>query len=218
MLDFLAIDNVLRATLNVISGVSASNAQDASQAGFFPQVGGVATDGRGNVVSTNAGSALAKVTYDFISIGQWGFDEWRQRYDASAQIPGDTYEPDPTHPDNRLGGVVIEATGVRQITVQVKVECFDQSNGKGAWPILEKIRMRLSLPTVIDNLRSLAGLGIQTIGGSHAADYEDDNSRTVSVAFFEVIFNAADSAEDDPVTTIEQVDAPAVGAGFVVTS
>lgn len=216
-MDFLAIDRTLTNVLNVISGVGAANAADASQPGYFPRVGGDATDGRGNLVSSGEGNTLAKVTYDFISIGDWGFDEWRTRYDATAQIPGDTYQPDPAHPSQRLGGVIVEATGVREITVQVKVECFDQSNGKGAWPILERIRMRLKLPTILDTLRDDAGLGIQTIGKAQPADYDDDNSRRVSCAFFEVIFNTADSAEDDPITTIEQVTAPTPGAGLTVT-
>lgn len=207
----------MASVLNVISGIPGAGTVDASQHQNFPQVGnGPITDGRGNKIGQGTNTA-AKVTYDIISIGQWGYDEWRTRYDATAQIPGDTYQPDPNDPTARLGGVIYENTGVRDVHCQVKVECFDQSNGKGAWPILERVRTRCGLPTVIDAFRA-AGFGIQTIGAASPADYDDDNQRRVSVAFFEIVFNAADSAEDDPQPTIEQVTVPYLPPAFTVST
>lgn len=206
-MNFLLIDQTLRNVLNVISGVPANTAQGAGQPILFPQVGtGPITDGRGNRIALGS-NGQAKITYDYISIAGWGYDEWRTRYDATIQIPGDTYEPDPAHPDLRLGGVITTNTGVRALTVQIKVECFDSSDGKAAWPILEKVRTRMGLPTVIDALAE-AGIAIQTIGASHPAEYDDANGRRVSVAFFEIVFNGSDAEDDDPATTIESATVP----------
>jgi hypothetical protein len=89
--------------------------------------------------------------------------------------------------------------------VQIKAECFAPTGG-GAFAYVERVRTRLGLPTINDRLEAV-GFAVCSCGDSRPADYTDDNGRTVSVAWFEVTFNAADQADDDPITTIETIEA-----------
>jgi hypothetical protein len=188
----------LQAILDVVCGVPGSITQDERKPFYFPNVGAngaVLPDGS---TSTNT---LAKLEYKIVSITNVGQDELRSAYDGDLTIPGDTY----VSPEGgALGGVVATSTGNREIVVQIKAETWDPSGG-GAFAYVERVRTRLGLPTIGDRLEA-AGVAIQDTRDARAADYVDDDGRNVCVAWFEVIFNAADSASDDPTTTIETVE------------
>jgi hypothetical protein len=203
--NYLLIGQVLRNVLNVISGVPGATAQGDGQPVYFPQVGtGPITDGNGHDIGTiSANNDQARVTYDVISENTLGFDEWRDTYDPDVVIPGDTY----TGPGAPLGGVITTVSGNRELVVQVKVECFEQSDGKGPMPIASAIRTRFGLPTIVEALTA-AEIAQQMIRPTITTSYDDENGRRVSVAMFEIVFNGADSADDDPVTTIETIGMP----------
>lgn len=156
---------------------------------------------------TDAGIAkLARITYNLTSISSLGRDEIRKAYDANAVIAGDTYEPDPENPAVRLGGVVHETTGNRVWLLTIKCEASVGAPDGAVHYHIERVRTRLNLPSVREGL-ALLGLARNSIGPSRAADYVDDNTgRTVAVQWFELKLNAADSATDAPVTTIETAD------------
>jgi len=201
-MNWIAIEPGLRAIFDACAGLPSGTTQIDSHSFTY------AITGTGAVQQS-----LANVTCDVLSVNGRGFDEWRNRYDPNIQPPGDTF----SGPGAPLGSVVIANTGVRELHVQVKVECYDFRDGARAWPILERIRTRLGLPTITEALDAL-GLGYQNIGRAQPADYGDDNGRRVSCAWFEIIFNATDSEDDDPRTTIETVEVPVRGAGLTVST
>lgn len=207
-MNFDSIVPQLNAIFATIAGLPA-NTQAEDQSFFFPQVGtGPITDANGAPVTTAANSQ-AKLTWDILGIEGVGWDEWRKVYDPNAVIADDTF----TGPGAPLGGVVYNTGGQRAMRVQVKVECFDQSGGHSAHPILERVRTRLNLPTVLDALAAI-DLGYREISKSTTLDYtEQDSGRRVSVALFEIVFNASDTDADDPITTIETVDVPTLANG-----
>ncbi len=188
----------LQAILDVVCGIPGSISGDERGAFYFPNVGEsgeVLPDG-----STNT-NTLAKVEYQIISTIGLGSDEQRSAYDETIEIAGDTYAPNPADPLERLGGVRHVIHGNRQVRVQIKAEAFAPTGG-GAFAYVERVRTRLGLPTIIDRLDAV-GFAAADLGDSRPADYVADGGRVVSVAWFEVTFNAADTAEDDPTTTIE---------------
>lgn len=200
VIDFARINATLRSVLNVLSGIPGEITQDALQPEFFPQVGSeLLTNGQ---IGTNR---RARVTFEVLSGVGTHWDEFRTGYDPTVQIPGDTFVPDPTKPDVRLGGVIYETSGNRELTIQVKVESWDVSDGNAAQQYVERIRTRLYLPTITDAFTE-AALAIQSISASQPANYDDEDGNSVSCALFEILFNAADSAQDDPITTIEILD------------
>lgn len=202
MMDLNALINVLKVVVNAVAGIPANLAQQDDSSIYFPQIGsGAITDGAGHNIGSGAGTnPQARATIQILSVAGWGFDEWRRTYDPDAVIPGDTY----SGPGAPLGGIIYEVKGTRAVTVQFMVECFDQT-GAGAHVFLEQIRTRIGLPSIEETLNA-AGFAYQTIKASHTADYDDENGRRVDVALFEMVFNAFDTATDDPVTTIETVD------------
>jgi hypothetical protein len=204
--NFDAIVLAFNAIFATLSGIPVAQGDD--QSAFFGQIGeGTITDKDGHTVRLSASNSQARITWDVLGIEGIGWDEWRKTYDPDAVIPGDTY----AGPGAPLGGIVYETTGNRGLRIQVKVECFDQSNGHSAHPLLERVRTGRGLPTICDALAAV-GLGWREISKSTTTDYKDDNGRQVSVALFEIVFNAADSAIDDPVGTLETFDmAVAVG-------
>lgn len=175
------IRGALRTVINRVDGVTADVTQDANQAQFYPDPGG---------------DTGAVVTFNVISVAAVGQDEKREEYDADADIDGDEYPGD-------LGGVVQSIHGNRRLTVSLRCECDDLRDGGSAWTYLERVRTRLQLPSSRETL-SDAGVGISELGPARDLSY-DSNGRRVSVAQFDLFLNAADSASDDPVTTIERV-------------
>jgi hypothetical protein len=149
------------------------------------------------------------VSYRVTSIVGNGRDELTSVYDPDAVIPGDTYVP-PTGPP--LGGVVYTSRGQRVVTMTVKVECGFQAAGANAHYYAERIRTRIKLPSARRALKAM-GLAINEILPSHDFAGSSFANREDSVSFLEVILNATDSAQDEPVTTIEQViiDPPVLG-------
>ncbi len=193
----------LEGVLDVVCGIPGAVSTEAETPFIFNPAGvdgAVLPDG-----SINQGEQ-ATLDYSIISIVGQGTDELRKGYDPDTLILGDTYEPNPLDPDERLGAVIESRHGPRLITVQIKCECFDPRWG-GAFRFLERARTRLALPT-INTLLETAGIALARIGDTSAHHYTDENGRTVSVALFEATFNAADQADDDPITTIEIVEKP----------
>lgn len=152
------------------------------------------------------GITLAKITHNIISVNGLGWDEWRTGYDPTAVIAGDTYVPDPTHPDKRLGGVVYSSEGNRKITVSIKCECWDMSQS-GAIKYIERIRARINMPSFCDALRALR-VAQNDLSATRTLTYVDDTDHSVSVAQFDLVLNAADAAVDQPITTIVKVIRP----------
>lgn len=148
---------------------------------------------------------LAKMTFELTTVTTLGRDEQRKTYDPDAVITGDIYEPDPENPAARLGGIVHETGGNRVWLVTVKCEAFWGAAAGTAHYHLERVRTWLNLPSVREAL-ALLGLARNSISPSHMADYDDDSGRRVSVQWFELRLNAADSATDAPVTTIETAE------------
>lgn len=199
-MNWLAIDQMLKAVLNAISGIPVGNTQAAEQSQYFPQIGlGEVTDGHGNILG-EGDNDQAKLTYDVLSVLPIGREELRTRYDAAIQPVDDTY----AGPGAPLGSIIYSTQGNREIHIQVLCECFDLTDGKGAVPILEKVRTALNLPSVHDAIVA-AGIALQTCGTVTPHSYDDDNGRKVSSATLEVIFNGADGVEDLPVTTIQDI-------------
>lgn len=200
-LDLIGSLNALAAMLNVAAGVPGSTATYTDGPFVFPQVGedGVQTLPDGSTPTNE----LTKLEYEIVSIVGLGQDEQRNPYDADVLIPDDTYEPDPDDPAARLGAVLPTLHGNRIITLQVKAETQAPS-AAGAWLYIERIRTRLNLPSFNDALEAV-GLAINDQREARPFSYTDDSGRAVQVVIFELVLNAADSAQDDPVTTIEQL-------------
>lgn len=200
VIDFAQINATLRDVLNTISGIPGQLTQESLQPEFYPQVG---VD---LLANGELGKNLrARVNFEVVSAIGVGWDEFRTSYDPTVQIPGDTFVPDPTKPDLRLGGFIYETSGARELVIQVKVESWDVSDGNAAQQYIEKIRTRIYLPTISDAFNAVA-LAVQSISASHTANYDDENGNRVSASIVEITFNAADSAQDDPITTIELID------------
>lgn len=202
VIDFARINATLRAVLNTLSGIPGEITQEAAQPEFYPQVG---VD---LLANGETGTNLrARVTFEVLSAVGVMWDEWRTAYDPDVEIPGDTFVPDPAHPDQRLGGVIYDTSGNRELTIQVKVESWDVRDGFAAQSYIEKIRTRIYLPTISDAFNAVA-LAVQNVTPSRNMNYDDEDGNRVSASVIEIVFNGADSAQDDPVTTIEIVDPP----------
>ena len=196
-LDYDALQTGLAAVISVacnIPGSGVAPVQNAEQSYYFPDC------------DPADGITLAKITYDITGIRALSCDEWRIGYDPSVQIPGDTYQPDPNNPSSRLGGVIYSNEGDRQITVSIKCECWDLL-GSGAIKFIERIRSRIGMPSFNLALRQL-GCAQSSSSRTRCMSYSDDTGRSVDVAQFDLILNAADAAVDDPITSIERMTRP----------
>lgn len=193
----------LAAAIKVCSGIPGIVPQQIDGPFVFPEIGPLG--GTLGNADTAAGTR-AKIELDLISAVNIGRDEQRDRYDSAVQIPGDTYVPDPDQPDLRLGGIISNMSGNRLLVVQARCEVQADPAG-AAYGYLERVRTRLRLPSVVETLESV-GLAINHISDTRPADYTDDSGLTVRAAYLEIVLNAADCADDDPVTTIEQTDPP----------
>jgi hypothetical protein len=196
-LDYDALQSGLAAVLSVacnIPGSSVGAITNAEQAFYFPDC------------DPADGATLAKITYDITGIKPMGSDEWRVGYDPTVMIPGDTYQPNPAQPSQRLGAAIYSSEGNRQITVSIKCECWDLS-GAGAIKFIERIRARMGMPSFVLALRALSCAQCRT-SNTRCMSYISDDGRSVDVAQFDLILNAADAAVDDPITTIEKLGKP----------
>jgi hypothetical protein len=200
-LDLQGSLTALAAMLNIAAGIPGSTANYTDGAFVFPQVGadGVAVLPDGSLPTNE----LTKLEYEIVSIVGLGQDEKRDVYDPDTLIVGDTYQPNPANPSERLGALLPSVHGQRLITLQVKAETQAPS-AAGAWLYIERIRTRLQFDTFNEALEAV-GLAINDMREARPFSYTDDSGRTVQVVIFELVLNAADSAQDDPVTTIEQV-------------
>jgi len=129
-----------------------------------------------------------------------GRDELRSVYDADTAIVGDTYEPDPEDPEARLGAVLVSLHGQRIYTIEVRIECPNQST-----PASEHFRAlvdRIRLPSAADELEAI---GLAYTNWDEIADdeYDGEDGRPVSVYIGRLVFNGASFAQDAPITTIE---------------
>lgn len=194
---------VLQALLNVAAGVPGATAQYELGPWVFPQVGG---DGVALLPNGQPGTnELTKLSYDIISIVGLGNDEQRIEYHPEILPTDDTYvAPGETVPT--LGSSITKVCGNRTIKVQVKAETHAPS-AAGAWLYIERIRTKLGLPSFGDALED-AGFAIANYTDARPTKYKDASGRTVNVVYLELEINAADTASDDPITTIEQVDKP----------
>jgi len=201
-LDLQGSLTTLAALLNAAAGVPGSTATYTDGPFIFPQVGedGVAVLPDGSLPTNQ----LTKLEYSIVSIVGLGQEELRNEYDENTAIDGDTYEPDPNNPAARLGAIIPTVHGNRIITLQVKAETQAPS-AAGAWQYIERIRTRLALETFNEQLEAV-GLAVNDMREARPFSYVDDSGLTVQVVIFELVLNAADSAQDDPVTTIEEVD------------
>lgn len=198
-LDLQGSLTALAAMLNVAAGVPGATANYSDGSFVFPQVGadGVAVLPDGNLPTNE----LTKLEYEIVSIVGLGWEELRNPYDPDTLIDGDTYEPDPDDPDARLGAVIPTLGGNRVITLQVKAETQAPS-AAGAWLYIERIRTRIVLDSFNENLEAV-GLAVADVGIATPHSYRDDSGRKVQVVILELVLNAADNQQDDPLTSIE---------------
>lgn len=172
-------------------------AQNEDSSIYFPQ-----NDGSGDPGTQNT---LAKITFDLLSARSVGTDEKRSGYDPTIVIPGDTYVPPQPWPA-QLGGIVRSVVGNRLLTISITCECWDLT-GSGAAQYLERVRINLRLPSYRAELSKLK-VAISAMTQLRPMKYFDDNGRAVSAATFDLLLNAADAANDEPITTIERMSRP----------
>lgn len=184
-----SLDAGLSALFDRLSGVPGSDPENRS--------GGYCDD-----------ATQAQVTFRLTSIAGVAQDELRVEYDPDAVIEGDTYEPNPGNPSERLGGVIYTSSGHRVLTYTVKVECHFQDVTAKLYS--ERIRTRLRLPSAQRELRAL-GLSIVSIGLTRDFSGSSFANREISTALFELVLNAVDAASDEAVTTIERAEATITG-------
>jgi hypothetical protein len=143
------------------------------------------------------GASLASVSWRVSADSAVGRDELRSWYDGTIRPTGDTYVPPEGPP---LGSVVYEATGNREITIEVKTEGGNQD--AGARDMASRIRDRMALPSSQARYRAL-GLGLQRPGTMRDVSGLDLSARAVSAYVLEYVFNGASGQVDAGVTTIE---------------
>ncbi len=189
------------AVLHVAGGLPGAAPRAMGVPWVFPEVGAAGNVLPGGSLGQNT---RAQLKYEIVSIVGLGNDEQREEYDPEIEIPGDTYQPNPAVPSERLGGKVISVMGNRVVTIQVRCEVH-AADPAGPHTYLERCRTRLMLPSSTDALEEV-GLGVANVHDTRPGpDSRDDSGRTMRAAYFEVELNAWDCASDDPVTTIEQI-------------
>lgn len=194
--DYDALEAGIAAVIQVacnLPGSSVGTVQNTDQAFYFPDC------------DPADGSTLAKITYDIVNVRPLGCDEWRVGYDPSVKPPGDTYV-NPATGLVDMGSVIYSSEGNRQITVSIKCECWDLQNA-GAVKFIERIRARMGMPSFVTALRALNCAQFKS-SNTRCMSYSTDDGRSVDVAQFDLILNAADAAVDDPITSIEKMTRP----------
>lgn len=120
-----------------------------------------------------------RVLLSVLSVRKLGWDETRQRYDAT----GDMLLP--------------RQYGVRAVTVTVKVESRDQNLAASAGALAEQVRTRLGRPAVLEALRAV-DLAVSSTTDVRVVDRSDpDRGRLVSYGLFEAVFLTHVSDEED---------------------
>ncbi len=189
------------AVLHVAGGLPGAAPRAMGVPWVFPEVGAAGNALPDGSLSLNS---RALIKYQVISIVGLGNDEQREEYDPLLTIPGDTYQPNPAVPSERLGGKVVSVMGNRVITIQVRCEVH-AADPAGPHVYLERCRTRLMLPSSTDALEEV-GLAVADVRETRPGpDARDDSGRTLRIGYFEVELNAWDCASDDPTTTIEQI-------------
>ncbi len=125
-----------------------------------------------------------------------GRDELRSAYDAETQPDGDTYDG----AGAPLGSIIATLHGQRVYTIEVRIECPNQST-----PASEHFRAlvdRIRLPSAADELEAI-GLAYTTWDELADDEYDGEDGRPVSVYIGRLVFNGASFAQDAPITTIE---------------
>jgi len=152
-------------------------------------------------IKVSANGQLADIDFAVISDVGVGDYEYRQRYDPNTPYPGDTY----SGPGAPLGSIIVETNENRQVTFQVTVTGALTATFN-AREICRTIRDRLTLPSALDELRTL-GLALADYGPVQGPIPQlDPNMRAVPQYAFEFVCNYMTYVIDVPQTTIETAD------------
>jgi len=123
------------------------------------------------------------------------------------------YDPDLTFPDDEvLGGFQIGVTGPRVLTFSISCECHDAK--KSAFEYVERVRSNLMRPSIIDRIKAL-GCSFNSFAGSRDRSFVFEG-RVVTKAGFDLLLNTVSNLDDDPVTTIDTMNATGAATGGVV--
>lgn len=211
MMPWNQLSPALAAVLVKLSGLDAAAVQARDEGASTSATtegapGGGPADSPGwSFPADNAGATLE---YAVFSITPNGKAEIREDYDAHAQIPGDDYEPDPTHPDARLGGIIQSAN--QNVEVIIELSSTMQGVATPAWEVLSTVVSKLKFDST-RALFSAMGLPIWKTGPVNEIGGWI-NGRRVSKYVVELWCNGMTNATDDPITTIEVV--PVVTSGI----
>lgn len=142
----------------------------------------------------------ATLHWYIVSMAPVGRDELREAYDPDTMIEGDTYEPNPEDPEERLGAILVSEHGQRAWVLEVRIESPNQSK-----PASEYFRVlvdRMRLPSAAAEIEAV---GLAYTGHSKIADgeYDGEDGRPISVYIGQLFFNGASFSQDSPITTIE---------------
>ncbi len=88
-------------------------------------------------------------------------------------------------------------TGQRKVTLQAKAIVPENTDEQWAMATMERVRMRLRKPSIIERLLDLE-VSLIEIRDAITVDGVKDGSRVVSVAMMEIVFGAV-ANEDDPI-------------------
>lgn len=152
-------------------------------------------DAQPALVGTDITRVWLSVTAD---VGR-GIDERRPTFDDDEKVTVLTSPP--TVLD---GAIILEAAGLRTVTLSVEVECWDQRPVLRARQILERIRIRLRGETALSALRAIDASLID-IGPSLLVNFPLDN-RQYSKCVCEVRMHRAISELEAPANFIETIE------------
>lgn len=194
MIAWPAFQTGFAALLTRLSGVPAyvANARDDGVNYTFPAGAPYPAPG-----STDEGQV--KLDFSIVSETPVGRDELRTEYDPAVHPAGDTY----AGPGAPLGSVIYSANGNRDLVIEVTCDRFNQS--QPAYETLQRVRDKLWLPSARAECTAL-GIAISGSRPILRVDAELDG-RSVSRYILEITANSMSNASDDPVTTIETVNA-----------
>lgn len=129
-----------------------------------------------------------------------GRAELTQAYHPEIAIPGDTYQPNPDNPDERLGAVVESVRQNLRLVVEVVIECDFQSVHASTFG--RALASRIWLPNALDALAAL-GLALAHVRELGDDTFDGDDGSPVSAYVLALEFAGASDVSDTPVTTIE---------------
>jgi hypothetical protein len=151
------------------------------------------TEGQRSAISTEQKLAILMKLTTVVGIGR---DETRRRYvDPSSTDPADAAY---------LGQQRVYQVGQRRFTIQVQAHMTERTDSLMAQIPLDRIRVGLRLPRILDQLHDAEVAHIRT-ERSIKANYKD-GQRVVSAASMDVVFGAAFTYDDPiPGNWIEQI-------------